>query len=183
MATRKATPEMPVSDDAVRMATGKTWQQWFAILDRARASSLVHRDIVKLLDSHGIGSWWQQTVTVGYERARGLRAKHETTKGFTVWISKTVNVPVDRLFAAWTDGRRRKSWLPDSFSLRRATPPKDLRISWHDGSDVNVTFVSKSDDRSSVHVEHAKLSDEAATEERKTYWRERLEALRHALEG
>ena len=56
-----------VGDDAVKKATGKTWTEWFTILDQAGAQKMNHRQIVTLLrDQHGVGSWWQQMVTVGY---------------------------------------------------------------------------------------------------------------------
>ena len=38
-----------------------------------------------------------------YERARGLRAPGEHADGFAVTASKTVGVPVERLFDAFVD--------------------------------------------------------------------------------
>lgn len=38
-----------ISDAAVRKATGKGWQDWFAILDKAGATRLAHKDIVEAL--------------------------------------------------------------------------------------------------------------------------------------
>ena len=68
----------PVSDAAVRAATGKDWAGWFDVLDKAKAASLSHKDIVKRLNGmHKVPGWWAQNVTVNFERARGLRAKHQ----------------------------------------------------------------------------------------------------------
>ena len=54
--------------------TGRTWRQWVAVLDDLGATEMSHRDIARWVASHhDIGSWWSQTVTVEYERARGRR--------------------------------------------------------------------------------------------------------------
>ena len=68
----------PVSDEAVCKATGRGWDEWFAILDEAGAAGWKHPDIARwIVGEHGISSWWAQSVTVGFERARGIRAEHE----------------------------------------------------------------------------------------------------------
>ena len=94
MATQEqAAPGM--SDEAVRAKTGKSWSQWFAILDKAKAKDLPHKEITELLrGKHGVPPWWSQMVTVGYEQERGLRVKHQKCDGFSVSGSKTVAVSV-----------------------------------------------------------------------------------------
>ena len=58
-----------MSDEAVKAKTGKTWKQWFEILKRAGASKMSHQEIVGLLTAkHNVGPWWQQMITVSYER-------------------------------------------------------------------------------------------------------------------
>src|ERR671922_201454 len=62
-------------DEAVRQNTGKGWREWVSILDDWGARERTHRDIARhLQEEHGVPGWWAQTVTVGYERARGMRA-------------------------------------------------------------------------------------------------------------
>ena len=62
-----------VSSEAVVKATGKSWAEWLQILDRAEAREMNHRQIVALLgeESRLSSGWWQQTIAVGYEQARG----------------------------------------------------------------------------------------------------------------
>ncbi len=69
-----------ISDAAVRKATGKGWDEWFALLDSEGAEALPHKQIARLLHDRGYiaSSWWCQMVTVGYERARGKRVLGET---------------------------------------------------------------------------------------------------------
>jgi len=63
-----------MSDDAIRERTGRGWDEWFALLDAWQAASRPHPDVARWLrDEHGVDGWSAQSVTVGYERARGLR--------------------------------------------------------------------------------------------------------------
>src|SRR3712207_3275274 len=63
-----------MSDDAVRRATGRGWDEWFAVLDAWDAAEHEHKAIATWLGSeHGVPGWWAQGITVEYEKARGLR--------------------------------------------------------------------------------------------------------------
>jgi hypothetical protein len=174
---KNAAAEM--SDAAVLAKTGKTWDQWYALLDKDGAASLPHKEIAILLSAkHGVGDWWSQMVTVAYERARGLRAKHQTARGYVAGRSKTLAVPLDELFAAWNNPRRRKRWLPDEdFVIRKATPNKSMRITWPDDTDVEVMFYAKGDGKSQVTIQHSKLASTAHVNRSKTFWGKRLDAL------
>jgi hypothetical protein len=172
-----------MSDEAVRAKTGKTWDEWLSILDAAGAKALGHKEIVALVGQHGVGPWWRQMVTVTYEQARGLREKHQTATGYTANASRTIGVPVDRLFEAWSDAALRGRWLPDAeMTIRKATPGKSLRISWGDGTNVDVGLVSKGESKSQIAVEHAKLPDAEAVARAKGYWKQALDRLQQALE-
>lgn len=175
----------PVSDVTVKEKTGKSWNEWFRLLDRAGAQQLTYPEIVRVLaDRYDVGPWWRQMLTVGYERARGVREKHETPAGHQASASKTVNVNVDRLWSAWHDARQRRSWLGDAeLILRKATPHKSMRITWSDGSHVDVLFQEKGPAKSLVSVDHRKLPDGARVLEMKAYWRERLTRLKDRLEN
>ena len=74
-----------ISSEAVKAKTGKTWAQWFALLDKSRAQAMSHKDIVAVLaGKNGLGPWWRQMVAVAYEQAKGLRDKHEKPDGFEI---------------------------------------------------------------------------------------------------
>ena len=179
MATRDASaPRM--SDEAVQAKTGKTWKEWFAILDKAGAKKLSHQDIVKYLGAEqGVGPWWQQMVAVTYEQARGLRDKHQKPNGYEISVSRTLNQPVAKLFKSFSDEKLRKRWLEeDGLSLRTATANKSLRLNWIDGkTTLQVSFVAKSPDKTQVVVQHAKLPSAAASTKMKTYWGQALDRL------
>ncbi len=185
-ATNPTAVEPRVSDDAVRNATGRTWAAWFELLDADGAVELGHTEIARLLiDDHGVPGWWAQSVTVAYEQARGRRAPGQRPDGWEVTASKTVAVPVDRLYAAFTEDAERERWLPGAeMRLRTATAPKSARYDWEDGSTrVVAGFEAKEDAKSQLALAHQKLPDADTAEAMKAYWRERVQVLKEELEA
>ncbi len=173
-----------IGEEAVLSATGKGWNQWFEILEGAGAPEIGHREMARhLAETHGLTGWWSQMVTVGYEQARGLRKKHETAEGFSISRSLTLDVPVERLFAAWNDASVRDRWLGEpGITLTTVTEPKSMRILWKDGlTRLSVDFYPKGHRKSQVTVQHMKLADEAEAERMKEYWGRAMESLREAL--
>jgi uncharacterized protein YndB with AHSA1/START domain len=176
-----------MSDAAIKASTGCDWTAWVGALDYAGAADLSHRAIAELVrKKFGIGGWWSQTVTVGYERIKGLREvgqrRGATDRSFDANKSRTFAVPVAELYRAWADARLRKKWLPEAgITVRKATPERSLRITWSDGTSVELWFVAKGAGKSAVQVQHRKLPNREAIAERKAYWSERLDALADQL--
>jgi hypothetical protein len=169
-----------MTDDAISAKTGRTWAQWVRALDADDAASKPHRDIATLVhEKHGIGDWWAQTVTVGYERIKGLRDRGQRRGGFyETTKSRTFPVPVRRLFDAWHDEAARRRWLDGvNASVRTATAPKSIRLQWPDGTVVIAGFMRKGAGKSMVAIAHTKLADRGAADNAKTYWTDRLDAL------
>lgn len=184
--SRPAEFEPPVSEARVVEATGRGWQDWFAVLDEWEAAKRSHTEIARWLRTdRGVPGWYAQSITVGYERARGLRAPGERPDGFAVGATRTVAVPVERLFAAFDDEGERARLLPGAeLTVRTATAPKSARYDWEDGSTrVIVGFEAVDAGKSRVAVSHERLPDADTAEEMKSFWRERLTGLKAALEG
>ncbi|HXJ64008.1 MAG TPA: hypothetical protein VNN79_09660, partial [Actinomycetota bacterium] len=120
-----------------------------------------------------------------YEQARGLRVPGQHADGFSVSASKTVAVPVEELFDAFVDDELRERWLPGAdLRLRTSTRPKTARYDWEDGSTrVAVGFTRVGDDRSQIAIEHSRLPDADTADEMKSWWRERVAALKTQLEA
>jgi hypothetical protein len=172
-----------ISDAAVTKATGRNWSDWFRILDKEGAKKKSHQEIAaKLHDKYGVPRWWSQMVTVTWEQARGLREVHQQSAGFTANVSRTFAVAVDDLFKAWDDARRRNKWLGEKVTVRKATAPKSIRITWSDGTSVEAGFYAKGDAKSSVAVQHSKLAARADVDARKKFWADALDRLRKTLE-
>jgi hypothetical protein len=173
-----------MSSPVIQEKTGCTWEKWVKSLDYHGAEKMSHRDIAKLVsEKYKVPSWWTQTVTVGYERIKGLRARGQRRDGtFEASKSRTFNVPVQTLYDAWADARMRKRWLDGAeIKIRTATSPKSLRITWSDGNIIAVGFYPKGPDKSSVAVQHPKLPDRATADSLKKYWSERLDDLGRVL--
>jgi len=178
--------EMPVSDDSVRERTGHGWEWWLDELDEWGGIDHDHTEIARhLREEVGVPGWWAQAITVGYERARGMRAVGETKSGFVAGASKTVAVAVDRLFDEFTDAEARRRWLPKgNMSVRTATRPKGARYDWEDGTArVVAYFESKGEDRSVVTVSHERLGDAEEADRMKAMWRAALSDLKEVLES
>jgi hypothetical protein len=175
------TYETVVSDERMLKATGRRHEEWFEILDAWGAKERTHTEIARHVSGElGVDGWWGQSITVSYERARGMRAVGQMKDGWTINASKTVDVPVDDLFDAVVEDRLRKEWLPDAdLGLRTATKPRSARYDWEDGSTrVNVSFAAKGPHKATVFVSHERLPDADTADEMKTYWRAALAELK-----
>jgi hypothetical protein len=172
-----------MSDAKVKAATGCAWERWARTLDRLGADTMSHREIAALVhDKFEVGPWWTQTVTVGYERIKGLRARGQQRNGtHQMTKSRTFGVPVTALYAAWSDTRIRRRWLTERVTVRMATAPKSMRLDWPGGGIVAVGFLAKGKDKSTVAVEHTKLPDRATADRLKVYWAERFDLLGELL--
>jgi uncharacterized protein YndB with AHSA1/START domain len=181
-------PPLATSDEKIRRRTGRGWEEWFDLLDEWHADELPHKEIARRIASDLEIEplvWEAQAVTLSYERARGLRAVGQRSDGFAITATKTVAVPVGRLYDAFLDVSQRESWLLNGqLHERTATKPKSVRFDWGDGgSRVNVVFNAKTGTKSTATVEHARLADAAEAKRMKSYWRERLTVLKSRLEA
>ena len=181
LAAAEPAPWLATSDEAIRERTGRGWEEWFDLLDSWGALGMKHRDIARRVAAElGIDplAWNAQAVTASYERTRGLRVAGQKDDGFSITASKTVAVPVERLYDAFF------ATADDRLRERTVTRPKSARFDWgDDGSRVHVMFDAKDDAKSRVVVEHARLADADEAERMKTFWRERLVELKGRLDA
>jgi hypothetical protein len=169
-----------VSDAAVQRATGRSWDAWFTLLDAWQGTSHTHAEIARHVhETYGVDGWWAQSVTVGYERARGMRALHERPDGFSMNASKTFPVPVERLFAAFVDPDERERWL-EAVELRDRTsqPHKSARFDILPGETrLAVTFVAKGPRKAAAQLQQDRLGSAEEVARWKTLWKEQLDLL------
>lgn len=103
-------------------------------------------------------------------------------EGYRAYASRTVNVPVERLFAAWVDEDLRRRWLDARIELRGATQDRSLRARWPDGTPFEARFEMKGEAKSQVSVDHQRIATEDSAAETKAAWRDRLGRLKSILE-
>ena len=174
-----------VGSEAVMRATGRAWDEWLKVLDRAGAKKMPHKDIaVMLARKFAVPDWWSQMVTVGYEQARGLRSVNQNARGFAANASRTVGTTVGKLYDAWNDPKVRARWLLDApLEVKRSTDGKSMRMTWTVGdSSVEVGFFAKGAGKSTVQVQHGKLKSAAAVVRQKAFWSDALDRLKALLE-
>jgi uncharacterized protein YndB with AHSA1/START domain len=175
---RVAEPGM--SDEAIQRGTGKGWDEWFALLDAWSGTNHNHTEIARHVhETYGIDGWWAQGVTVGYERARGMRARHERPDGFSMNASKTFSVPLARLFAAFVAEEQRAHWLEgvelrtrtsqESKSARFDVLPGDTRLAAY--------FTARGEQKASVALQIERLPSVEELERWKAVWKEQLARL------
>jgi hypothetical protein len=170
-----------MKDEAVAKKTGRTWKEWVGVLDRAGAAAWPHGRIAEHLHAIGVGDWWSQMVTVGYERIRGLRERGQRRDGtFELNKSKTYPVPVAEL---WKVFMRCKEWLDgEKLRMSTATKHKTMRMKWSDGTPVEAYFLEKGPSKSQLALSHRKLTSRAEAARLRTYWAERLVKIGEMLE-
>ena len=159
---------LATSDEAIRERTGRGWEEWFDLLDEWGAADKTHREIARWLAGQ-----------------QGIHPLAWNAQAIAGSATKTVAVPVERLYAAFVDSSLRERWLPDG-ELRERTviEPRSARFDWGDGATrVHVAFAAKGDAKSTAALSHERLPDGAEAERMKTFWRERVAGLKEVLES
>jgi hypothetical protein len=160
-----------VTSDAVRANTGKTWEEWFKILDKAGARMMDPKEIIGLLqEQNGLSHWWSRRVAVAYERGEPLSKRYEVT------LTKIVAVPRATVWAAWQDSATRARWLPDArFDVTKEVPLKLLQLDWPDETRAMVRLFERRG-KTRMVVSHGKLAESDAPRQQE-YWSAALDRL------
>jgi len=183
------------SDEAVKKATGKSWQKWFEILDKEGFRDTPHKDIVVWLIDKGLiksswpagrsfnEDWWAQSVVVGYEEKIGRRVFGKREAGdFSVSIGKSLNGTPDEVLKTWqglVKGKKEfnKVKVKGGSRISQTNNWRYWKADLVDGSKLSVNIGPKGDAQSSFSVTLDKLKDKKAIETCRKYWREFLTKL------
>ncbi|MEV8015520.1 hypothetical protein AB0O76_04015 [Streptomyces sp. NPDC086554] len=179
-----------LSDESLREATGKGWEEWFGLLDAWGGMSRNHTEIARhVREDHGVDGWYAQSVAVGYEQERGLREVGQSSTGeWRTSGSKTIDATAARVIEAFADDGLRRRWLPDvDFTVRTHRPAKSVTADFKDpggggAGRISVTLTVKGPEKTVVGVGHEKLRDAAEVAAYKSFWKDRLAALKSLLE-
>ena len=83
-------PTTRIDDETVKAKTGRSWHEWFDILENASADKSNHQEIVNLLSRrHDLNDWWSQMVAKVYEQHARIHEQYERTEGYEISVSKT----------------------------------------------------------------------------------------------
>ena len=177
--------ELLTSDETMRVGSGRGHEEWFIILDAWRATERKHPEIARWLQAeHDVSGWWAQTITVDYERARGMRGRHQQSNGFSISATRTVAANAEQALAAFTNAATRRGWLREAPMRQRPTRAAlAARFDWSDPpSRLIVTVISKDAGKTTVAVTHERLPDAESAERFKRTWRDRLGELKRVLD-
>ena len=195
-----------IADERVHAATGKHWDQWFALLDKWGAAKKEHKAIaIYLSREQGVAPWWSQMVTVEYERARGRREVNQTARGFEVQVQRTLPAGIESVWEAFAETRHLNKWFTTKAKQQfreggayanadggrgkfvTILPHRKLTFTWENpehspGSMVTLDFLPKGAEKTVVHITQYKLASKAQVAEQKEGWTWALASLRHYLE-
>ncbi len=173
-----------ISNESVKARTGKDWPSWFELLDRAGAQELGHTATAQfLVKKHGVPGWWAQNVTVEYERARGLRERHQSAAGFKVAVTKTVATGLANLYEATANAKLRRRWFPrGAFEVSSQTRDKYFRGPWRKTARLEVGFYAKGAGKAQIALQVSRLANRADVEKTRETWKKALEKLQHLVE-
>ena len=175
-----------VSAEAVLKSTGKSWDEWFAMLDKAGARKMTHKDIANWLHVHGNieSGWWCQSVAVAYEQRIGRRKAGQTCDGdYSVSVSRTVDGSPDDVLRRWSgqvDGAAAFNGVPLEAgpSTRDTGKWRYWRARLADGSRVSVNIgAAAAGGRATLSLDHDKLTDDQAVDGWRDFWRKLLAGL------
>lgn len=63
-----------IRDAVIQAQTGKSWSEWFAILDAWDMETKGQNTTARYLyDTYDISPWWSQAITIRYAWDRGLK--------------------------------------------------------------------------------------------------------------
>jgi hypothetical protein len=171
-----------ISDEAVKQATGRDWNEWYTLLDAAGSREKPHKEIAQwLYDSgHITRDWWGQMVTVGYEQHIGRREAGQNCAGdYRINSTKTVNATLDGALQLWQEGVKglaNFNGVPFAGEPRVSSSEKwrYWRVDLADNSAINVVIGAKGEGKASIALEHRKLANQEISEGWRAYWKEFL---------
>lgn len=164
--------------DAVILArTGKTWREWFVLLNAAGAERSARKKVIAANTTAKPS--WRDLVLIAYELEATKREQYSRPGGYEVSVSRTVNVPVAVLFANWADRSLRERWLGKrNLASRESVLNQSMEIGWEDGESwLSVRFKSLDAHRSRVAVKHHRLPQRQISN-MKEFWRDALDELK-----
>ena len=195
-------PDFPVDDASCKASTGKTFDEWAAVLD-AQGLTGKRREAINLMyDATGRGKdvWWPTTIWVEIERRRGVVRKDGRGEGYNICCTKSFKLPPEAVFAAFADEAAVDSWVQgwhgaiaegSAFSVAGCTgtigrirPAKDIRMTWKspgfDPTEVEVQLVFAAG-KTTVNVFHKRIQTRAEADGLRRAWGEALDRLKSKL--
>lgn len=195
-----------VSSASLAEATGQGWGEWLAVLDAAGAGEWDHRRTVSYLQEHHaeVPEWWRQTITVGYEQARGKRVVGQTAAaGFQVGVRRSVAASPEQVWAVlvanpdlwlgqasaidFTEGAHYEVLPADravavTGEIRVVKPGDRLRMTWHPAdwerpATLQIALTPTATGKTTITAHMEKLPDADGREAMRGSWQAALDRV------
>lgn len=196
---RPGMPRGEVSNAAAIKRTGHGLDYWFKVLDRFGTGHGHTRTAEYLYLKHKLPGWYAQSITVTWERARGLRQENQSCTGeFQVSVSRSIAAPVEALVDLINHAKTRKQWLEgvdpalrkgmeDAFAAGKAMELKKrgqarMRYKWL-SSVVELRLTANPNRKSTLVADSSALPDADAVAVRREAFAHALDRLRELCRG
>lgn len=176
--SKRTSPELSMSRRLIA-TTGRSFDEWFDILDKAGAEDWPHWRIMRYLaGKRKNDEWWASAVAKAYERARGLDAA--SGPSFNARVTKTLDAPLDVAWLLVDDEDERRSWL--DVELEECSRPSETSLisQLADGSRVTIALreaTPGNPGQTRATITHSGVPKEDALAETKAFWRSALARL------
>lgn len=195
-----------VSSLSVHKHTGKNWDQWISILDKANARDWPHREITILLKKqYKLSPWWQQGVAIAYELHHGKRVEGRNLKGeYSTVATKTLPVSSRDAWKMLTSESGMRKWLKpfspfawkpgQSFEvdggifgeIRTLKPGVRARLTWQEAhwakpSVLQIHLVPRRGDKCVLVIQHERIPTASLKGRLREQWKLALSDFSDAL--
>ncbi len=172
--------DFPVTDEACKAATGKTFDQWAEAI-KANAEVADRRRDATVWIVGGKRSteavWWATTIWVEYEKRIGRVQKDGRPEGYHICSTKSIAAPIEKV---------QKALEGEFDNITRVRDGKDIRAVWQtEGkgeTDIEVQFAATGN-KIGITLNHKRIPERDEADGARAYWSERLAAIKAQLEG
>lgn len=196
-----------VSSASVLKCTGKNWDEWIDILDRAGAAASTHQEIVAhLKKKHRLSPWWQQGVALAYELATGKRIEGQNSKGeYTLTATRSLKASRQKIWNLLSSPEGLAVWLKplsdfdlsagESFEttdgafgeVRTLKKTERVRLSWQiedqeKPTTVQVFIVARPGQNSILAFGHEGILSARLQEQLRVRWKNALSEIARLIE-
>jgi uncharacterized protein YndB with AHSA1/START domain len=186
-----------VTNESVLKCTGRGWNEWISVLDRAGAKSWPHSELVAWLSSKFKQSpWWRQVVAGCYEIHHGKRVEGRSAKG--LYSLAATKLPQKEAWTLLASEAGLAAWLEPfaTFSFKKGSAyevdggvygavrtvkaPERLRFSWQEepwakASVVQLGVVKRPGRKCVVTITHEGIPGETTKAKLRARWKKGLE--------
>ena len=195
-----------IDDATCKAETGKTMQEWFAVMDAHGGLAKGRRELGNMLlqDRHKVDPWWATTLNIEYEARHGAKEKDGRAKGYMICATKTIKATPEACYAGFEDAAALDRWLGpkhrfelkegatlanadgNSATVRKFNPGKTIKLDWTQadaaaGTPVEVKF-QPAGAKTTVMVQHDRLQTRADADGMRRAWGDALDRLKKVVE-